>query len=85
MPKRKHNAVIPETLCRIMLDASGRAALAGVRWQRQRAATLAMLSALQAPKGALVVMDRGIATRISTWLAAQGYRYLGEPRAQAHL
>ena len=36
-----------------------------------------MLSALQAPKGALVVMDRGIATQDNiTWLAAQGYRYL---------
>ena len=36
-----------------------------------------MLTALQAPKGALVVMDRGIATQDNiTWLAAQGYRYL---------
>ena len=36
-----------------------------------------MLTALQAPKGALVVMDRGIATQDRiTWLAEQGYRYL---------
>ena len=34
-------------------------------------------TALQAPKGALVVMDRGIATQDNiTWLAEQGYRYL---------
>jgi len=36
-----------------------------------------MLKALQAPKGALVVLDRGIATEENlTWLQAAGYRYL---------
>ena len=36
-----------------------------------------MLTSLQAPKGALVVMVRGIATQDNiTWLAAQGYHYL---------
>jgi Transposase DDE domain len=37
----------------------------------------AMLQSLQAPRGALVVMDRGIATEHNLiWLRAQGYRYL---------
>jgi transposase len=37
----------------------------------------AMLAGLQAPAGALVVMDRGIATEENlAWLKAQGYRYL---------
>lgn len=42
------------------------------------ARTLAsMLSDLQAPKGALVVLDRGIATEENVaWLKANGYRYL---------
>jgi transposase len=36
-----------------------------------------MLSALQAPKGALVVLDRGIATEENlSWMQAEGYRYL---------
>ena len=36
-----------------------------------------MLSALRAPRGALVVMDRGIATEDRvTWLRDSGYRYL---------
>lgn len=36
-----------------------------------------MLAGLQAPSGALVVMDRGIATEENlAWLKAQGYRYL---------
>jgi len=36
-----------------------------------------MLAGLQAPAGALVVMDRGIATEANlAWLKAQGYRYL---------
>lgn len=41
-------------------------------------ATLAgMLEALQAPPGAVVVMDRGIATEANLqWLREQGYRYL---------
>lgn len=37
----------------------------------------AMLAGLQAPAGALVVMDRGIATEDNLiWLKAQGYRYV---------
>ena len=36
-----------------------------------------MLKGLQAPAGALVVMDRGIATEHNlAWLRAEGYRYL---------
>lgn len=36
-----------------------------------------MLKALQAPKGALVVLDRGIATEENlTWMQETGYRYL---------
>jgi len=36
-----------------------------------------MLDGLNAPAGALVVMDRGIATEANlAWLRAQGYRYL---------
>jgi transposase len=36
-----------------------------------------MLQALQAPKGALVVLDQGIATQKNLdWMQAQGYRYL---------
>ena len=36
-----------------------------------------MLSGLQAPPGALVIMDAGIATEANlVWLVAQGYRYL---------
>jgi transposase len=37
----------------------------------------AMLTGLDAPKGALVVMDRGIATEANlAWLRQEGYRYL---------
>ena len=44
----------------------------------EEAETLAgMLEALSAPKGALVVMDRGVATEDSVaWLRAEGYRYV---------
>ena len=36
-----------------------------------------MLEGLEAPAGALVVMDRGLATEANlAWLKAQGYRYL---------
>ena len=63
----------------LMLDASGFVRRSQVfAGNVSESHTLAeMLTALQAPKGALVVMDRGIATedRI-TWLAEQGYRYL---------
>ena len=52
-----------------------RTPLAGRR-QRQ-GAQAGMLEALQAPAGALVVMDRGVATDDSvTWLRESGYRYL---------
>ena len=63
----------------LMLDASGFVRRSQVfAGNVSEPHTLAeMLSALQAPKGALVVMDRGIATQDNiTWLAAQGYRYL---------
>ena len=42
-----------------------------------------MLQGLQAPSGALVVMDRGIATEANlTWLRENGYRYLVVSRAR---
>ena len=63
----------------LMLDASGfvrrsQVFAGNVREHR----TLAdMLEALRAPVGALVVMDRGVATDACiTWLRDQGYRYL---------
>jgi len=43
-----------------------------------------MLQELQAPAGALVVMDRGISTEDNlTWLKANGYRYLVVSRSNA--
>ena len=73
----------------LMLDASGFVRRSQVfAGNVSEPHTLAeMLSALQAPKGALVVMDRGIATQDNityktaqavacSWLAEQGYRYL---------
>ena len=43
-----------------------------------------MLKGLQAPAGALVVMDRGIATEYNLdWLRAEGYRYLVVSRERA--
>ena len=63
----------------LMLDASGfvrrsKVFAGNVREQRTLAG---MLTALQAPKGALVVMDRGVATDACiTWLRDNGYRYL---------
>ena len=63
----------------LMLDASGFVRRSQVfAGNVSESHTLAeMLTALQAPKGALVVMDRGIATQDRiTWLAEQGYRYL---------
>jgi transposase len=63
----------------LVLDGSGfvrrSAVFAG---NAGEAKTLAgMLSGLAAPTGALVVMDRGIASQANLdWLVAQGYRYL---------
>ncbi len=63
----------------LMLDASGfvrRSQLFAGNVREHR--TLAgMLEALRAPTGALVVMDRGVATDACiTWLREHGYRYL---------
>ena len=63
----------------LMLDASGfvrRSQVFAGNVKEHR--TLAgMLEALQAPAGALVVMDRGVATDdCITWLRENGYRYL---------
>ena len=63
----------------LMLDASGfvrRSQLFAGNVREHR--TLAgMLEALEAPAGALVVMDRGVATDACiTWLREHGYRYL---------
>ena len=63
----------------LVLDASGFVRRSQVfAGNAVEARTLeAMLQGLQAPRGALVVMDRGIATEHNlTWLRAQGYRYL---------
>ena len=64
----------------LMLDASGlRAPLEGLRRQRPRTPDAGRDSArtLEAPAGALVVMDRGVATDAGvTWLRDNGYRYL---------
>ena len=96
-PRRKQNAVIPKEkrsdcpllTLGLMLDASSFVRRSQVfAGNVSEPHTLAeMLTALQAPKGALVVMDRGIATQDNityktaqavacSWLAAQGYRYL---------
>jgi transposase len=63
----------------LVLDASGFVKRSQVfAGNAVEARTLdAMLKGLQAPAGALVVMDRGIATEHNlAWLKAQGYRYL---------
>ena len=63
----------------LMLDAGGfvrrsRVFAGNVREQRTLAG---MLGALEAPAGALVVMDRGVATEACVqWLRDHGYRYL---------
>ena len=63
----------------LMLDASGfvhrsKVFAGNVREHRTLAG---MLEALEAPAGALVVMDRGVATDAGvTWLRDNGYRYL---------
>lgn len=44
---------------------------------REHSSLIEMLKGLSAPKGALVVLDRGIVTEANlTWLHDQGYRYL---------
>ena len=70
-PRRKHNAVIPRKrsdcpllTLGLMLDASGFVRRSQV-FNVSESHTLAeMLTALQAPKGALVVMDRGMPHKI---------------------
>ena len=50
---------------------------------REDSTLAAMLTALDAPAGALVVLDRGIATEANiAWLREQGYRYLVVSRAR---
>ena len=63
----------------LVLDGSGFVRCSEVfEGNVQEAKTLkTMLEGLQAPKDALVVMDRGIATEANlVWLREQGYRYL---------
>ena len=63
----------------LVLDASGfvRRSQVFAGSVREHETLEAMLSALGAPRGALVVMDRGIATEDRvTWLRDSGYRYL---------
>lgn len=63
----------------LVLDASGFVRRSQVfAGNVAETATLSgMLSGLAAPAGALVVMDRGVASEANlAWLAAQGYRYL---------
>ena len=62
-----------------MLDASGfvRRSKVFAGNVREHRTLAGMLEALQAPDGALVVMDRGVATDACiTWLREHGYRYL---------
>ena len=63
----------------LMLDASGfvRRSKVFAGNVREHRTLAGMLEALQAPDGALVVMDRGVATDACiTWLREHGYRYL---------
>ena len=62
-----------------MLDASGfvRRSKVFAGNVREHRTLAGMLEALDAPAGALVVMDRGVATEACiTWLRDHGYRYL---------
>ncbi len=62
-----------------MLDASGfvRRSKVFAGNVREHRTLVGMLDALGAPPGALVVMDRGVATETSVqWLRDHGYRYL---------
>ena len=63
----------------LMLDASGfvRRSQVFAGNVREHRTLAGMLAALRAPAGALVVMDRGVATEDQvTWLRDNGYRYL---------
>ena len=63
----------------LMLDASGfvRRSKVFAGNVREHRTLAGMLEALEAPAGALVVMDRGVATDdCITWLREHGYRYL---------
>ena len=63
----------------LMLDASGfvRRSQVFAGNVREHRTLAGMLEALRAPAGALVVMDRGVATDACvTWLRDHGYRYL---------
>ena len=63
----------------LMLDASGfvRRSKVFAGNVREHRTLAGMLEALEAPAGALVVMDRGVATDAGvTWLRDNGYRYL---------
>ena len=63
----------------LMLDASGfvRRSKVFAGNVREHRTLAGMLEALDAPAGALVVMDRGVATEACiTWLRDHGYRYL---------
>lgn len=76
---KEHRGDCPLLTLGLVLDASG-----FVRRSRVLAGNAVecrtlegMLKDLDAPLGAMVVMDRGIATRANlTWLREQGYRYL---------
>ena len=64
----------------LMLDASGfvRRSQVFAGNVREHRTLAGMLEALQAPAGALVVMDRGVATDdCITWLRENGYRHSG--------
>ena len=63
----------------LMLDASGfvRRSKVFAGNVREHRTLAGMLEALEAPAGALVVLDRGVATDACvTWLRENGYRYL---------
>ena len=70
----------------LVLDASGfvRRSQVFAGNAREHHTLAGMLDALDAPRGALVVMDRGIATEDRVrWLRGQGYRYLVAGRERA--
>ncbi|MDZ4176505.1 MAG: IS1634 family transposase [Hydrogenophaga sp.] len=84
-PKAKHGrskekrADCPLLTLGLVLDGSGfvRRSKAFAGNVSEGATLEAMLSGLEAPPGALVIMDAGIATEANlTWLAERGYRYL---------
>ncbi len=78
-PNHRDHVNCPLLTLGLMLDASGfvRRSKVFAGTVREHRTLAGMLEALEAPVGALVVMDRGVATDACvTWLRDNGYRYL---------